>query len=205
MPSTARIFVVPKRMKLTAIAKTVPAMTVSIVSWNGSTQPRPFLCTKGMIASYTKDSRTQISSLTRSKASMASGLYSWPSTPSKPSAAPLPKPYSPSLAGQTGLKVSGVKSAFRPDPSAAWAAPASKLKPPASAPTAGRTSIGPGKRIAFGAPGAGRKHRDVTAEANKRPAAVTATARSTLRLLHRPLGERPCPAMVRGGWAARRG
>ena len=35
MPSTDKILVVPKRMKLTATAKTVPAMTVSIVSWVG--------------------------------------------------------------------------------------------------------------------------------------------------------------------------
>mmetsp|Transcript_54473 Transcript_54473/g.100734 ORF Transcript_54473/g.100734 Transcript_54473/m.100734 type:complete len:226 (+) Transcript_54473:471-1148(+) len=187
MDRIARTFVVPNSTKFTATVKTVPAMTVSIVSCKGSTQDKPFFCMNGMMASYMKDSRTQTSSRTRNKASITRGRYSAPSVPSIASPMPLPKPYRPSLAGHTGLKVSGVSSgtsaAVTSIPPSTAAAMLANDKPPTNAPNAGSSSDVAGACCACGVlPGAGTKQPPTNLTASK--AKPTAKPNFRLELAH---------------------
>ncbi len=76
MSSTVKIFVDPSNIKLEATAKMVPARNVSTVSCNGSTHDSPFSFTKGITASYKKDSSTHNSSRTRSSTEAIKGPYS---------------------------------------------------------------------------------------------------------------------------------
>ena len=76
MNSQVTTFVLPRRIKLDATAKIVPARTVSTVSCSGSTHDSPLVRTNGTTASYIKLSRTHNSRRTRRSTDAMRGPYS---------------------------------------------------------------------------------------------------------------------------------